>query len=77
MLACMFAGDLAPSNMDKAGRYFIDRSGKHFGTILSYFRGDQLFLKLAHMQTRAIMQEAQYYQVRTQGSQTVAFSCCN
>ena len=58
-LARMFAGDLAPSQVDKQGRYFIDRSGDTFGAVLAYLRGEELHRFCA----RDAVQEAQYYQV--------------
>ena len=62
MLARMFAGDLTPSQKDKQGRYFIDRSGQHFGTVLAYLRGEQM----AMVCSRSLIEEeeeANYYQV--------------
>lgn len=37
MLAVMFSGRFAMT-MDEKNRFFIDRDGKHFGTILNYLR---------------------------------------
>lgn len=58
MLACMFSGDMTPSTKDKEGRFFIDRSGEHFGTILAYLRGQQILTNCG------LREEAKYYQVR-------------
>lgn len=56
MLARMFAGDMTPSIKDKQGRYCIDRSGRHFGTVLAYLRGERV--------DRSLVEEAHYYQAR-------------
>lgn len=37
MLAAMFSGRFAATT-DEKNRFFIDRDGKHFGTILNYLR---------------------------------------
>jgi hypothetical protein len=37
MLAAMFSGRFAVTT-DEKNRFFIDRDGKHFGTILNYLR---------------------------------------
>ena len=58
MLARMFAGDMTPSTKDKQGRYFIDRSGQHFGAVLSYLHGE----KVDMLATRSLVEEAKYYQ---------------
>lgn len=63
MLARMFAGDMTPSTKDSMGRYFIDRSGVHFSTVLAYLRGECLILNSASPQRLALLQEAKYYQV--------------
>lgn len=60
MLARMFAGDMAPSAKDKQGRYFVDRSGQHFGTVLAYSRGEQIDM----LASKSLIEEAKYYQVR-------------
>ena len=60
MLARMFAGDMTPSHTDNQGRYFIDRSGQHLGTVLAYLRGEQVDMVCS----RSLIDEANYYQVR-------------
>ena len=60
MLACMFSGDLTPSTQDKHGRYFIDRSPQHFGTVLAYLRGEQVDM----LASKSLIEEAKYYQVK-------------
>ena len=70
MLARMFGGDMTPSNTDKQGRYFIDRSGQHFGTVLAYLRGEQVDM----LASRSLIEEAKYYQVR-QSSRMVCMQC--
>ena len=58
MLARMFAGDMVPGNVDKEGRYFIDRSGEHFGTVLAYLRREHV------VGNKRLLEEFRYYQVR-------------
>ena len=62
MLAAMFSGDLEPAQLDRKGRYFLDRNGDWFAYILSYLRGEPLQL-LPVNQRRALAAEARFYQV--------------
>ena len=63
MLASMFAGDMTPAYVDSQGRYFIDRDGTHFATILAYLREEPIRLPLAAKEKAALASEASFYQV--------------
>ena len=65
MLCKMFSGDLAPSHQDSHGRYFIDRDGTHFGSVLAYLRGEPLQLPSSFAERSALAAEGAFYQVCT------------
>lgn len=63
MLARMFSGDMTPALQDTQGRYFIDRSGEHFGTILAHLRNEPISVPTDHAKLQALVAEARYFQV--------------
>ena len=67
MLAKMFAEDseLPPAYKDSQGRFFIDRDGKYFGTILSYLREQPFDIPTSRSEREALTEEARFFQVYT------------
>lgn len=63
MLARMFSGDMAPGHYDSKGRYFIDRNGELFGTILSFLRAEPINIPSDLVKRKALAQEARFFQV--------------
>ena len=63
MLASRFAGDMTPAYVDSRGRYFIDRDGTHFGTILAYLREQAIQIPSDAKELAALATEASFYQV--------------
>ena len=65
MLAKMFSEDseLPPAYRDSQGRFFIDRDGKHFNTILSYLREQPFDIPTSRSDREALAEEARYFQV--------------
>lgn len=63
MLARMFSGDFAPAHQDSQGRYFIDRDGTHFGTVLAYLREQPIKVPHNYEERSALIAEAVFYQV--------------
>lgn len=66
MLAKMFSGDteLPAAYRDSQGRFFIDRDGKHFSTILSYLRQQPFDLPTTRADRDALAEEVRYFQVQ-------------
>lgn len=64
MLAAMFSGDMQLGQQDNQGRFFIDRDGDRFATILSYLRGEPTDLPRARIQRQALAADARYFQVQ-------------
>lgn len=62
MLGAMFSGRYTLSTDDKK-RYFIDRDGKHFGTILNYLRDGCVTIPESNVARAELLIEAQYYQL--------------
>ena len=48
---------------DEQGRYFIDRDGTHFRSILNYFRDGKLRLPETKAELQELFHEAQFYQI--------------
>ncbi len=65
MLARMFSdsGDLAPAHKDNHGRFFIDRDGSRFTTILAFLREEAVLVPSSVNERAALSAEASYYQV--------------
>jgi WD40 repeat protein len=63
MLDSMFSGRF-PVTVDSENAFFIDREGKYFGTILNYLRDPYVELPEKPEQLRAILREAEFFQVR-------------
>lgn len=63
MLARMFSGDMAPGHYDSKGRYFIDRNGELFGTILCFLRAEPINIPSDLVKRKALAQEARFFQV--------------
>ncbi|PRW39265.1 acetolactate synthase [Chlorella sorokiniana] len=62
MLAAMFRGDMADSKLtDAAGNPFIDRSPKHFPSILAYLRDGYVPLPEARRDLLELQAEAKYF----------------
>jgi hypothetical protein len=49
--------------LDKNGRYFIDRDGKYFALILNYFREKKLLLPENFQELKQLILEAKFYQI--------------
>jgi hypothetical protein len=62
MLGAMFSGRFALST-DEKGRFFIDRDGRHFGTILNYLRDGFVVVPESAAAKTELLVEAQYYQL--------------
>lgn len=62
MLGAMFSGRFALAT-DSQDRYFIDRDGKHFGTILNFLRDGFVPVPSDPLETAQLLIEAQYYQL--------------
>ncbi len=62
MLGAMFSGRFTLTTDDK-GRYFIDRDGRHFGTILNYLRDGFVVVPDSATAKAELLIEAQYYQL--------------
>ena len=71
MLAKMFSGDLPPAYRDSQGRFFLDRDGSRFATVLTYLRGDPVDIPVNAKERSALRTEASYYQVGKQTSRTL------
>lgn len=65
MLAKMFSEDseLPPAYRDSQGRFFIDRDGKYFSTLLSFLREQPFDLPTTMAGRRALEEEARFFQV--------------
>lgn len=63
MLCKMFSGDLAPAQQDSQGRFFIDRDGTHFASVLAYLRGQPMQFPSNFTERSALAVEASFYQV--------------
>lgn len=63
MLCSMFSGDFAPALQDCQGRYFIDRDGTHFHTVLAFLREQPIQTPCSFEERSALTAEATYYQV--------------
>ncbi|KAH3758764.1 K+ channel tetramerization subfamily protein [Pelomyxa schiedti] len=61
MLAAMFSGSIPPGRQDEDGTYFIDRSGKHFGTILNYLRTGVFIQPYDPVSVEELKVELDYY----------------
>lgn len=62
MLGAMFSGRFTLTT-DEKQRYFIDRDGKHFGTILNFLRDGSIVLPSSPEARAELLVEAQYYQL--------------
>ena len=69
MLAKMFSeeSELPPAYRDSQGRFFIDRDGKYFNTILSYLREQPFDIPTSRSAREALVEEARFFQVQTTG----------
>ncbi|CAL2033950.1 unnamed protein product [Caenorhabditis brenneri] len=56
----MFETDI-PVTKDDSGTFFIDRSPKHFDTILNFMRDGDIALPTCEREIKEISKEAQYY----------------
>lgn len=56
--------DMLPSLLDDDGRFFIDRDGSRFATILAHLRGDIVDIPDSSKERKALQAEATYYQVK-------------
>uniref|UniRef100_A0A0N5AH72 BTB domain-containing protein n=1 Tax=Syphacia muris TaxID=451379 RepID=A0A0N5AH72_9BILA len=63
MLRAMFSGRMEPLKDDE-GWIKIDRSGKHFGTILNFLRDGSVPLPECRSETLEILAEAKYYLIQ-------------
>ena len=63
MLAKMFSGELPPSQKDSSGRFFIDRDGSRFATILALLRGEVVEIPASVKERAALAADAAFYQV--------------
>ncbi|RXM32780.1 Small G protein signaling modulator 2 [Acipenser ruthenus] len=63
MLKAMFSGRMEVLT-DKEGWILIDRSGKHFGSILNYLRDATITLPKSQQEIRELMAEAKYYLIQ-------------
>ena len=63
MLAKMFSGELPPSQKDSSGRFFIDRDGSRFATILAFLRGELVEIPASVKERAAFAADAAFYQV--------------
>jgi len=63
MLSIMFSGR-HPLTPDSDGSYFIDRSPKHFDTILNYYRDGEVYLPNENQILTEILKEAKYYSIK-------------
>ena len=61
-LARLFSGDLKPALQDTQGRFFIDRNGILFGTILSYLRDEPMSVPSDCIKCQALAEEASFLQ---------------
>ena len=66
MLCKMFSRDwdMPSALLDDDGRFFIDRDGSRFATILAHFRGDIVDVPDSSKEQKALQAEATYYQVK-------------
>ena len=60
MLATLMETDI-PVSTDDEGRIFIDRDGKHFGTILNYLRDGDFAVPSTATERKELKTEAAYY----------------
>lgn len=63
MLCKMFSGEMAPAHQDSQGRYFIDRDGTYFDTVLAYLREQPIKIPHTFAERSALAAEASFYQV--------------
>ncbi|XP_045930385.1 BTB/POZ domain-containing adapter for CUL3-mediated RhoA degradation protein 2-like [Micropterus dolomieu] len=63
MLKAMFSGKKEVFT-DKEGWILIDRSGKHFGSILSYLREGTVTLPKGHQAIQELLAEAKHYLIQ-------------
>lgn len=83
MLSKMFSGDLKPADQDAQGRFFIDRDGTHFGSVLAYLRGQPVQFPAGLAERSALAAEASFYQVHVLAVSFVAshvwctLTCCS
>ncbi|XP_078508543.1 BTB/POZ domain-containing adapter for CUL3-mediated RhoA degradation protein 1 [Lissotriton helveticus] len=63
MLKAMFSGRMQVLT-DSEGWILIDRSGKHFGTILNYLRDDSVSLPESQRELEEVLCEARYYLIQ-------------
>ncbi|MBN3283663.1 BACD2 protein, partial [Polyodon spathula] len=63
MLKAMFSGRMEVLT-DKEGWILIDRSGKHFGSILNYLRDTTITLPKSQQEIRELLAEAKYYLIQ-------------
>lgn len=63
ILKAMFSGRMEVLT-DSEGWILIDRSGKHFGTILNYLRDDSVSLPESQRELEEVLCEARYYVIQ-------------
>ena len=61
--ARMFSGVLSPACQDSKGRFFIDRDGSRFATVLAFLWGEPLNIPTCSKERVAISAEASFFQV--------------
>ena len=64
MLSLMFSGRFEPALSDEQGGVLIDRDGTFFRHVLNYLRCGEVFLGKDEMAHRALLVEAEFYQVK-------------
>lgn len=64
----MFSGEMEPARQDSQGRFFIDRNGDLFATIMSSLRGEQLEVPVLGVRRQALVAKARYHQVLIESS---------
>ena len=64
----MFSGEMEPARQDSQGRFFIDRNGDLFATIMSNLRGEQLEVPVLGVRRQALVAKARYHQVLIESS---------
>ena len=64
MLSLMFSGRFEPALSDEHGGVLIDRDGTFFRHVLNYLRSGEVFLGKDEMAHRALLVEAEFYQLK-------------